>query len=197
MLPQKFLHTLLNGAEPYQPHSIPPNWGGPRCHGPKGAGKFLGVRRIFPEVRQTCPKVWCDFWPGISGVSRYPCFWQTIYSHKEPFLVWPPKKGFVCFSANVGHHFLKSNNVGHHFCPDFQVFWPDFQGFFPDFNKSKHLGVRFHPLHHRFLHHSPWKIHFWPLPEKKTFWRPCLGVHAHLPKCWKGTWPEKVWEPLF
>jgi len=23
-----------------------------------------------------------------------------------------------------------------------------------------------------------------------------LEVHAHLSKCWRGTWPEKVWEPL-
>jgi len=28
----------------------------------------------------------------------------------------------MCFSANVGNHFLKSNNVGRHFCPDFQEF---------------------------------------------------------------------------
>jgi len=46
----------------------------------------------------------------------------------------------MCFSANVEHHFLKSNNVGRHFCPDFQ-------GYFPDFNKSKYLVARFHPLH--------------------------------------------------
>jgi len=23
-----------------------------------------------------------------------------------------------------------------------------------------------------------------------------LGVHAQLSKCWRGAWPEKVWEPL-
>jgi len=23
-----------------------------------------------------------------------------------------------------------------------------------------------------------------------------LGVHAHLSKCSRGTWPQKVWEPL-
>jgi len=22
------------------------------------------------------------------------------------------------------------------------------------------------------------------------------GVHAHLSKCWRGTWSEKGWEPL-
>jgi len=26
----------------------------------------------------------------------------------------------MCFYANLGRHFLKSNNVGRHFCPDFQ-----------------------------------------------------------------------------
>jgi len=23
-----------------------------------------------------------------------------------------------------------------------------------------------------------------------------LGVHAHITKCWRGAWPEKVWEYL-
>jgi len=46
-----------------------------------------------------------------------------------------------------------------------------------------------------FLAH-PWKTHYWPLPAKKSFRRSCLGVDAHLSKCWRGTWPEKVWEPL-
>ena len=40
-----------------------------------------------------------------------------------------------------------------------------------------------------FLAH-PWKIHYWPLPGKKT-----SGVHAHLSKCWRGAWPEKVGNP--
>jgi len=34
----------------------------------------------------------------------------------------------MCFSTNVGRHFLKSNNnVGRHFCPDFQGFCPEFR----------------------------------------------------------------------
>jgi len=33
----------------------------------------------------------------------------------------------MCFYANFGRHFLKSNNVGRHFYPDFQRFCPDFQ----------------------------------------------------------------------
>jgi len=55
--------------------------------------------------------------------------------------------------------FFEVNDVGHYFCPDFQRFCPDFQYFvwiFRDFaqifsfvsrifDKSKPLGVRFHP----------------------------------------------------
>ena len=89
-------------------------------------------RQIFGRAKDFClkspklaKKVLCDF-----------C--QQIFSHKQQFLVWPPKKGFMCFSANVGHHFLKSNNVGRHFCSDFQRFWPDF-------NKSKLWRCTFTP----------------------------------------------------
>ena len=32
--------------------------------------------------------------------------------------------------------------------------------------------------------------------RKKSLRRPCLGVHAHLSKCWRGTRRGKVWEPL-
>jgi len=51
----------------------------------------------------------------------------------------------------------------------------------------------------------PAPLHPTPLPVenpllalvwKKSFRRPCLGVHTHLPKCWRGRWPEKVWETL-
>jgi len=107
-------------------------------------------RQIFGCAKDFCPKssklsrkVLCDF-----------C--QQIF---PPYFGVTSKNEFMCFSANVGHHFLKSNNVVRHFCPDFQ-------GFCPDFNKSKLFGVSFHPLHPRLLHNCPWKIHFWPLPEK-------------------------------
>jgi len=82
-----------------------------------GAGKFLGVRRIFARRPQTCPKsfVWLLL---------------TNFLPLRTFFGVTSKKGFMCFSANVGQYFLNSNNVGRHF--------------FPDFNKSKLLGVRFH-----------------------------------------------------
>jgi len=40
---------------------------------------------------------------------------------------------FVCLSANLGFHFLKSNNAGRHL-------YPDFQGFSQVFSKSKLWG---------------------------------------------------------
>jgi len=51
----------------------------------------------------------------------------------------------MCFSVNVGHHFLKSNNIGRHFCTDFQRFCSDFQGFRPDFQQIKTFGVALAP----------------------------------------------------
>ena len=87
--------------------------------------------------------------------------------HEDLFLVWPPKQVLVCISATVGLPFLKSNNVKRHFarifqgfcsdfqgfCPDFQRFCSNFQGFCPDLWQIKILGVRFHHLHPRLLHH--------------------------------------------
>ena len=87
-----------------------------------GVSKFLGVRRIFAEFPQTCPKSFC-------ATIAYKFSPQRSW---RPFLVWPPQKGFMCFSANVGRRFSKSNNVWRHFCPDFQGFCSDFQGFCPD-----------------------------------------------------------------
>jgi len=81
------------------------------------------------------------------------------------------QKVVLCFSANVGRHFLKSNNVGRHFCPDFRDFdqifrdfaqifrdiaqiFRDFARIFREFarilNKAKLFGERWHP---RNLHH--------------------------------------------
>jgi len=85
-----------------------------------GAGKCLGVRRIFAQILPNAPKTFlCHF-----------CL--QIFSHKEQealFMVWPQKKRpfhgmtskkvFMCFSAIHGRHFFKSNNFGHHLCLDF------------------------------------------------------------------------------
>ena len=48
----------------------------------------------------------------------------------------------MCFSANVGRRFLKSNNVGRHFCNGFAQIFRDFARIF---DKSKLLGVRLNP----------------------------------------------------
>jgi len=51
----------------------------------------------------------------------------------------------MCFSANVGRHFIKSNKIGSHFAGIFRDFAQIFKDFTQIFNKSKLLGVRLHP----------------------------------------------------
>ena len=89
-----------------------------------GAGKFLEVGMILPEFPLTCPKSFCATF-AYNFLPERP--WRPL------FLVWPPENVFMCFSANVGRYFRKSNNAGRRFCSDFQGFCPDFQGFCPDF----------------------------------------------------------------
>jgi len=139
-------------------------------------------RKIFGRAKDCCPKSpkLAESFVWLSPINFLPL--RTL------FWVWSPKKGFMYFSASVGHHCLKSNNVGWHFCPDLQVFCPDF-------NKSKHLGCGLNPSTPASYTTAPGKSTFGPC-LKKSFRRPCLGVHAHLPKCRRGTWPEKVWKPL-
>jgi len=76
------------------------------------ASIFLGVRKIFARIFPNSPvKLLCDFFPQIfSHKDRDDHFWCDLQ-----------KKVFICFSANLGHHILKSNNFGRHFCPDFKI----------------------------------------------------------------------------
>jgi len=79
-----------------------------------GEDKFLGVRKILSQISPNLP--------------------ENFLPHEELSLVCSPKNmknyfwcglqkwSLLCFSANVGRHFLKSNNIGRHFCPDFQGF---------------------------------------------------------------------------
>jgi len=103
------------------------------CYHPTdvGADKFLGVRRIFARISPNLPE-------------KFLCaFYLQIFSHKDHdglFWVRPPKKVFMCFSANVVRHFLKSNNIRRHCCPDFQGFCQHFQRFCPDFQQIKTFG---------------------------------------------------------
>ena len=83
------------------------------------AGKFLGVRRIFPNLPEM---FWATLPTNFSLKDHEDLFWDDLQN-----------KVFMCFSTNVGRHFMKSIKVRRHFCPDFQRFFPGFQGFYPDF----------------------------------------------------------------
>jgi len=88
-----------------------------------GAGKFLGGRRIFARIPQTCPKsLMCNFAYKFSPTKIMKTF----------FGVTSTKWSSCVFSANLGYHFLKSNNAGRHL-------YPDFQGFFSDFHKNQNF----------------------------------------------------------
>jgi len=67
-----------------------------------GAGKCLGVRRIFVRISETCPKRFGRLCLQIFFPQRS---WRL-------FLGWPPKKGLHVFFCNVWRHFMKSNKVG-------------------------------------------------------------------------------------
>jgi len=100
-----------------------------------GAGKFLGVQRIFARISPNLPQNFlCDF-----------CL--KSFPHKDHLWYDLQKKVFLCLYAKVWRLFS----------PDFQGFCPNFQVFFPDFarifDKSKPLGVRLHSLRPRLLHH--------------------------------------------
>jgi len=114
-----------------------------RCIGMR-AGKFLGVRRILPEFSQTCSKRFCATFAYIFFPRRP---WKY-------FLIWPPKKIFPCFSANVRRYFCQNFQ---RFCPEFWRFFPVFRYLSRTSDKSKLLRVRLHLrlLHPRLLHHWP------------------------------------------
>jgi len=94
-----------------------------------GAGKFLAWRRIFARVS---PKFDEKFFVQLLPTNDLPPrSWR-------PFLVRPPKKVFMWFSANLVRHVLKSSKVGRHF-------HADFQGCFPDFQQIKTFGGALDP----------------------------------------------------
>ena len=86
-----------------------------------GAGKFLGVRKIFTHFVRFAYKFflqrsWKPFWYDLQNI-------------------------FMCFSKNVGRHCLKSNNVGRHFYQIFRAFTQIFKDFSRIFGKSTRLVV--------------------------------------------------------
>jgi len=66
---------------------------------------------------------------------------------------------------------------------------------FAQISTNQKIGVRFPPAPPPTTP-LPLENPLLALVWKKSFRRPCLGVHSHLTKCWRGTWTEKVWEPL-
>ena len=109
-----------------------------------GAGKFLGVGRIFARISPNLPKNFCStfaytFSPtkivkaffGVTSKWRYSCVFlhtlgATVLNKKfrEPFFPY-----FQGFCPDF-----------HGCCLDFQNFCPDFQGFSQIFDKSKFWG---------------------------------------------------------
>ena len=113
---------------------------------------FGGAKYFFPNF----PKL---AWKAV--LQSFPANFLPQRSWKH-FLVWHPKKVFLCFSANVGRHFYEIKRWApflpefcvdiQGFCPDFREVCPDFQGISPNFqffsrifDKSQLLGVLLHP----------------------------------------------------
>ena len=132
---------------------------------------FGHAKDFSPKSPKLARKVLCDF-----------C--QQIFSHKEPFLVWPPKTGFMCFSANVGHHFLKAG----------PIFARIFRNFIWISANQNFRGCAFTPCNPASCTTAPGNP-LLALAWKKSFRRPFLGVHTHLPKCWRVHGQKKFGNP--
>jgi len=94
-----------------------------------GAGKFSGGAKDFcPNFLKIAEKFLCDF-----------CLQILFYKDRED-LFWYDlqEKAFVCFSANIGRDFLKSNNVGRLFCR-FSENLPRFSGILPGFLTNRNF----------------------------------------------------------
>ena len=65
--------------------------------------------------------------------SNFPKLAQKVLRSLRLVLSMTSEKAFMCFTANVWCHCLKSHNVCSHLYPDIQGFCPDFQGICSDF----------------------------------------------------------------
>jgi len=73
---------------------------------------FWGCEGFLPEFSQTCQKNFGRLCLQIFSLKDHQnIFWDDL-----------SKKVFMCFSANVGRHFMKSNKVGRHFAQIFRNF---------------------------------------------------------------------------
>ena len=101
------------------------------------AGKILVWRRIFARISPNFhEKFFVQLLPTNSLPRRS---WR-------PFVVWPPKKVFMWFSAKLGRLFWSQARLG-------AIFTRIFGDVSQIFSKSKHLGVRLNPTsnkHHCF-----------------------------------------------
>jgi len=75
-----------------------------------GAGKFLGCEGFFPNFPKLARKVFCETFADIFSPTE---IMKTYFRRNLQ------NKVFMCFYANLGHHFLKSINVGRNLYPDF------------------------------------------------------------------------------
>jgi len=107
-----------------------------------GAGKFLGVWKIFAQIS-----------PNLLASALF-----QVKALQAPFLPkftpnlpkFPPN-----FPEKLGENFrcyvLKSKHIQwfcegvHTFCPNVHRFCPDFKWFCPDFHQIKRFGVHLHP----------------------------------------------------
>jgi len=86
-------------------------------------------RQNFGSAKDFCPNS-----PNLPEKSYVQFCLQTFTNKDHEDLFWCDlqKVVFMCFSANLGYHFLKSNNAG-------RLLYPDFQGFFSDFQKNQNI----------------------------------------------------------
>jgi len=107
-------------------------------------------------------KDFCPDFPNLARKTSGPLFVRTFLKQNF-FRDDLQKKRSSYDSADVVHHFSKTNHVGRHFCPDIEDFRcfaqisMDFARISMDFarifTKLKLLGVRLQPLHPHLLHH--------------------------------------------
>ena len=81
-----------------------------------GAGKYLGVRRIFAQISPNLPK---NFWATFSA----------NISHEDQ------KNDIHVILQTLRNSFFKSNHIGCNFCSYFEGVYPDFLGFCKGFNR--------------------------------------------------------------
>jgi len=111
-----------------------------------GAGKYLGVRRIFARISPNLPE---KFLGKFLRISSHEDLFGLTSKRRVPFLQikqgWAPVLPVFSSSLPRFSRILKSF---HRFCPDFHGFCPDFQRFNPNFHQIKTFGGALSPPAH-------------------------------------------------